>query len=56
MYYLLAFACGAILGAIVAVVVYRRKTADIEGVIGAAVNTREDAQKAIAALKKKFGG
>lgn len=54
---LYAFLAGLMIGAGVAIFLYRRKSADIEGVIGLAVNTREDAQRAIDALKKKkFGG
>jgi uncharacterized membrane protein YqiK len=56
MYFLLAFICGAIAGAIVSVIIYRRNTAKIEEALADAVILRDKARAEAEALKKKVGG
>lgn len=67
MYYLLAFLCGVIAGAIGAVIIYRRNIAKVEAALADAVILRDKAradavilrdkaQAAEEALKKKVGG
>lgn len=56
MYYLLAFICGVICGAIGAVIYYRRNTAIIEAALSDAVKARKKAEEAFDGIKKKVGG
>jgi hypothetical protein len=56
MYYLLAFVCGAIAGAIGAVIYYRRHVGTVEATLADSVILRDKARAEVEALKKKVGG
>ena len=56
MYEVIAFVCGAIVGAIVSVIIYRRRTARIEAALADAVILRDKVRTEVEALKKKVGG
>ena len=53
---IIAFVCGAIVGAIVSVIIYRRRTARIEAALADAVILRDKVRTEVEALKKKVGG
>ena len=53
---ILAVVCGVIVGAIVSVIIYRRRTARIEAALADAVILRDKVRTEVEALEKKVGG
>jgi len=53
---IIAFVCGAIAGAIVSVIIFRRHVARIEAALADAVILRDKVRAEVEALKKKVSG